>query len=197
MDFNQLLFLASSFVKQTLKEKLSAKLYFHNLTHTQNVVNASLEIGTQVGLTEEELENVLLAAWFHDTGYTEAYQNHELHSAKIAGTFLAQQGLAHERLETISACILATRFPQEPVNLMEMVICDADFSHFSMENYLGFAQSLKQEWEEVIGLSYLPQQWNSINLKMLQNHQYFTSYGQCQLQERKEKNIELLQQLIS
>ncbi|WP_199141914.1 HD domain-containing protein [Pedobacter sp. ASV12] len=196
MDFVQLEALVSDFVQQLFREKLSAKLYFHNVAHTQYVVNAAREIGMNAGLDAEELETVLLAAWFHDTGYTETYQQHELASVEIAVQFLAAYGLAKHRLDEVITCILATRFPQQPVCLVEKVICDADFYHFSMDNYLAFAQSLKQEWEEVIGLEYTPLQWNSINLKMLLNHQYFTSFGRHKLQICKEKNIRLLQQLI-
>ncbi len=196
MDFVQLEALVRDYVQRLFREKLNPKLYFHNVAHTQHVVNAVREIGMGAGLSNKELETVLLAAWFHDTGYTETYQQHELASVEIALRFLAAYHLPQPQLDKVSACILATQFPQQPVSLMEKVICDADFYHFSMENYLAFAQSLKQEWEEVIGLQYSPLQWNSINLEMLRNHQYFTSFGQHKLQSCKEKNIRLLQQLI-
>ena len=192
MHFDQLMVLVSGFVDQLLKKKLSPCLYFHNLTHTRYVVKAVQEIGFHAGLTPKQQETVTLAAWFHDTGYTEVYKNHELVSIEIATEFLASVGIVGEQVADIRSCILATRYPQKPTNLMEMVICDADFYHFSVEDYMQFAAALKKEWEAEFDHCYTQQQWNHINLEMLSNHQYFTDYGQQLLQKSKEHNISKL-----
>lgn len=179
-----------------MKEKLNPKLYFHNELHTAYVVTAAQEIGSNSGLNVEEMEIVMLAAWFHDTGYTEAYKDHELISIEIATQFLANLGIASEKIADVRSCILATRYPQKPVNLMEMVICDADFYHFSSDRYIDFASALKKEWEETIGLTYTQHQWDSINLEMLQFHHYFTPYSKVNLQSKKEENIKKLTAFI-
>ncbi|KQC00029.1 HD domain-containing protein [Pedobacter sp. Hv1] len=189
MHFDQLIVLVSGFVDQLFKKKLSPCLYFHNLTHTLYVVKAVQEIGYHVQLTQKQQETVTLAAWFHDTGYTEAYKNHELVSVEIATEFLISVGVVGDQLADIRACILATQYPQHPSNLMEMVICDADFYHFAIDDYTQFAAALKKEWEAELGHCYTTQQWNNINLEMLRNHQYFTAYGQEILQKSKEHNI--------
>ena len=189
MHFDQLIVLVSGFVDQLFKNKLSPCLYFHNLTHTLYVVKAVQEIGYHAQLTQKQQETVTLAAWFHDTGYTAAYKNHELVSIEIAAEFLTSVGVTGEQLADIRACILATQYPQQPKNLMEMVICDADFYHFAIDDYTQFAAALKKEWEAELGHCYTTQQWNNINLEMLRNHQYFTAYGQEILQKSKEHNI--------
>ncbi|MFD0940839.1 HD domain-containing protein [Pedobacter boryungensis] len=194
MDFNDLVEKVSQYVTQFLKEKLSPKLYFHNILHTNYVVNAVKEIGFQSGLTPQEMENVILAAWFHDTGYTEVYKDHELVSIEIATQFLAGLGIVNEKIADIRSCILATRYPQKPENLMEMVVCDADFYHFSSDRYPDFADALKREWEETIGLTYTQKQWDNINWEMLSFHHYFTPYAQATLQLKKEENIKKLVQ---
>jgi predicted metal-dependent HD superfamily phosphohydrolase len=196
MEFKDLVIAVSQFVTKLLKEKLSSQLYFHNELHTSYIVTAAQEIGSQSGLTAQEMEIVILAAWFHDTGYTEAYKDHELISIEIATQFLADLGMANEKIADIRSCILATRYPQKPVNLMEMVICDADFYHFSSDRYTDFAVALKKEWEEIIGLTYTQNQWDSINLEMLQFHHYFTPYAHLNLQPKKEENIKKLTALI-
>lgn len=196
MDFDELLEQVESFVTRLLKEKLSPQLYFHNIFHTHNVVKAAKDIGQHIGLGQKELEAVILAAWFHDTGYTEVYQNHELASAEIALDFLKSYELENELLNNVKACVMATSYPQKPNNLMEMAICDADFFHFATENYLDQAQSLKREWQEKLNIHYSQEEWNKVNLVMLQNHQYFTAYGRSELQEKKEKNIRHLLQVL-
>jgi predicted metal-dependent HD superfamily phosphohydrolase len=189
MEFQKLIVLVQAFVEKLLNEKLNPQLCFHNSNHTKFVVAATKAIGFEVGLSPKEQETVTIAAWFHDTGYTEAYQDHERVSFKIATQFLSGLGISKDQLAEINSCILATRFPQNPKNLMEMVICDADFYHLSVDKYQVFALALKKEWEAVLGLIYTQSQWDSINLEMLSTHNYFTSYGQSVLEANKTKNI--------
>ena len=113
-----------------------------------------------------------------------AYAGHEMESVKIARDFLIGNGLDAERIEKICLCVLATIFPQNPKSRMEMVLCDADFFHFSRTDYAGFESSLRIEWETILNRYYTNEQWNSINLAMLINHHYFTDFGRTVLQEK-------------
>ncbi|MBC7615754.1 MAG: HD domain-containing protein [Pedobacter sp.] len=189
MNLNHLVDLSSRFVAALFANELSEKLSFHSAHHTQNVVIATKEIGIHAGLTREELDLVTIAAWFHDTGYTKGYDGHEQLSVHIARDFLTENGLEAQQIECITSCILATRFPQFPKNTLEMVLCDADFYHFSRNNYTEFEASLRKEWEICLNLYYTDRQWNALNYDMLKTHRYFTDYGQTVLQERKQKNI--------
>ena len=67
-----------------LLESKCTKLPFHNLVHTQEVVSHVKLISKELGLTVEETEPILIAAWFHDTGHSEAYQGHEDVSKRLA-----------------------------------------------------------------------------------------------------------------
>ena len=68
--------------------KLDHKYTFHCTNHTHEVVTFSRIIGKKCNLTPEELQVVLIAAWYHDTGYTRSPHNHEDHSVAIAENFL-------------------------------------------------------------------------------------------------------------
>ncbi|RZM26599.1 MAG: HD domain-containing protein [Pedobacter sp.] len=196
MDLKFLVELSSKFVT-TLFDELSLQLSFHSAHHTGNVVIAAQEIGAKVGLSSEELDLVTTAAWFHDTGYTKGYAGHEQLSVNIAKDFLADIGLDALYIEQITSCILATTFPQSPKNILEMVLCDADFHHFSRANYPTFEASLRREWETCLNIHYTTEQWNALNLGMLSNHEYFTSYGKTILQQRKQKNIDNLENALN
>lgn len=196
MDLKFLVELSSKFVTTLFVDELNLQLSFHSAYHTGNVVIAAQEIGIKVGLSPEELDLVTIAAWFHDTGYTKGYVGHEQLSVNIARDFLADNGLDAQRIEKITSCILATRFPQSPNNTLEMVLCDADFYHFSRTNYPRFEASLRKEWTTCLNLHYTDEQWNALNLQMLINHGYFTTYGKTVLQERKQKNIDNLKNVI-
>lgn len=180
------------FVEDRLKNRLSQKMYFHNLEHTLLVVEGVQVIGGEAGLSKADHLVVVLAAFLHDLGYTEKYIGHEEASAAIAAEFLLANGFSQERTELVSGCIMATRFPQYPKNELEMVICDADFYHFSLNDYQNYADRLKAEWEENLGLIYTDAAWDTLNLEMLRRHEYFTAYGRKTLQEKKMLNIEKL-----
>jgi predicted metal-dependent HD superfamily phosphohydrolase len=189
---DQLLIKVASFVEDRLKNRLSEKMYFHNLEHTLMVVEGVQVIGKHSGLSEADHLVVLLAAFLHDLGYTEKYIGHEESSANIAAEFLLANGFEQDRVELVRGCIMATRFPQYPKNEMDMVICDADFYHFSLNDYQDYAGKLKAEWEENLGIVYSNIAWDTLNLEMLSRHEYFTAYGKKTLQEKKMLNIKKL-----
>ncbi|MDQ8053319.1 MAG: HD domain-containing protein [Pedobacter sp.] len=196
MDLKFLVELSSKFVTALFADELSLQLSFHSAYHTGNVVIAAQEIGLNIGLSPEEIDLVTIAAWFHDTGYTKGYAGHEQLSVNIARDFLADNGLDTKRIEMITSCILATTFPQSPKTPLEMVLCDADFYHFSRSNYPKFETSLRREWETCLNMHYTDEQWNALNLEMLTNHEYFTVYGKTVLQAKKQKNIDNLKIVV-
>lgn len=197
MKLDTLVELSSRFVTSLFASELSLQLSFHSARHTGNVVLAAREIGLNTGLSSEELDLVTIAAWFHDTGYTKGYAGHEQLSINIARDFLTDNGLDAQRTEMITSCILATMFPQQPKNKLDMVLCDADFYHFSRSSYPRFEALLRREWEVCLNMHYTDDQWNAINLEMLTNHEYFTSYGKTVLQAGKEQHINNLKNAIA
>jgi predicted metal-dependent HD superfamily phosphohydrolase len=169
-----------------MEENLPPTMYFHNLGHTQRVVNAAIEIGGHCKLKRQELNILIVAAWFHDTGYLYHYKGHEDTSMIIAGTFLMQHHYNNEFIQQVWDCIEATKIPQSPKNLIQQIICDADMRHFALENYPDFASDLRQEWEVHLDKRYSDEEWRSLNLRALQHHKYFTEYGKTVLQEAKD-----------
>ncbi|WP_316804237.1 HD domain-containing protein [Pedobacter nototheniae] len=180
------------FAEDLLKNKLPDFMYFHNFEHTLLVVEGVKVIGRETKISKEDQFILNIAAFLHDIGYTDQYMGHENSSVRIAENFLFENGLSAGKVEQVKACIMATRYPQFPSNMLEKVICDADFYHFSLSNYNLFAARLKQEWEAKLGLVYSELQWTALNLEMLAKHEYFTGYGKQFLQKNKNLNIEKL-----
>ena len=123
---NNIVTKAQIYVEQLLKEKLSKDLTYHNYPHTERVAKVAEEIGRNSKLEAEELEILLLAAWFHDTGFVDDYENHEEESQKIAEEFLKGENYPEEKIESVKKTILATRRDQFPSNQIEKILCDAD-----------------------------------------------------------------------
>jgi HD superfamily phosphodiesterase len=65
-------------VIELFKILLQFEYQFPNLNHTQSVVNAAKFLCEKEGCSQEETENVVIAAWFHDTGYTICKENQKI-----------------------------------------------------------------------------------------------------------------------
>lgn len=176
-------------VKDTLQKELPKEVVYHNLDHTFQVVNAAKEIGQNSGLTEEDMEIVTIAAWFHDLGYKESGQNHEEISAKLAKEFLAEHSYDAGKIEKVQNCILATKMPQSPKNLMEEVVCDADLHHLGTEDYFRMARKLKKEINNNNKDELLTDaKWMQMNVDFIKKHKYFTEYAENKYGQQKLKN---------
>ena len=57
------------YVSNFIQTSVPSEYIYHNLRHTNNVVKACREISDRYEISEDELEILELAAWFHDTGY--------------------------------------------------------------------------------------------------------------------------------
>ena len=138
---------AEKFTSKLLNEALDASFLYHNLTHTQRVVEKAQLLAEQSNLTDIEKKYITIASWLHDTGYTKSIENHEDESVKIAKTFLKEQQCTEQDIEIICELILATKMPYTPKNKLEKIIRDADCSHIGSKTYLEVSELLKKEWE--------------------------------------------------
>src|SRR3972149_4027990 len=100
---------ASEFITKLQTENLPQGVVYHNITHTQEVVDAAKEIGENSGLSDDELEMVILAAWFHDSGLVKDYHEHEKLSVEIARNFLRENKYPEDKINTVVKNILATK----------------------------------------------------------------------------------------
>lgn len=123
---NSILCLAGRYIARLLTKQLPDGLSFHNLHHTINVVRGVRDISKHLKLNKEQKEILELAAWFHDSGHVVSYQGHELESLKLAKAFLRKENYPAEKKEQVLACIEATKMPQQPRNLLQKALCDAD-----------------------------------------------------------------------
>jgi predicted metal-dependent HD superfamily phosphohydrolase len=189
---NNLIEAVSNYVKIFLEENLSDQIKFHTIEHTKMVVEAVKEIGTYEHLSETEMETVIISAWFHDCGYAKTYIRHEDESKKIAKNFLENLGCELNFIDTVLNCIDATKYPQNPLCLVEKVLCDADMYHLTSPNYAKYEKTLRQEFEKYLGLIYTDEEWEIKNCNFFREHIYHTEYGQKILSRFKEVNLQIM-----
>lgn len=167
---------------------LPATMVYHNLNHTREVVKAARKIGNYANLSEEEMEILILAAWFHDSGFTVDYDNHEEKSVELVEDFFKTNDYPSDRKEKVKSSILSTQIDRKPTTLIENVLNDADFHHLSKKSYFDKLLLLKGELENIKGEEIDNSVWYEENLDFLKSHRYYTEYGKTVLAPKVEKN---------
>lgn len=189
---------AEDFVRKIFKDKLSISFIYHNLDHTFDVVTAVAILSDSENLTPLEIEMMVVAAWFHDTGYTKGCDNHEDASVAIAKDFLKSKGKDEAFITAVAKVIKATTYNYVPVTIFEKIIRDADYSHFGRKDYLSICENLRKEWELTRQKVYTNLEWAQENLKIISNfHVYYTQYALENWQPIKIKNIKLIEENIN
>ncbi len=187
---NNLIEKADKFVEELFKEKLSNTFIYHNYQHTQRVVKSTKEIVDNSEINVKEEEALILAAWLHDTGYTQAYKGHEKKSAEIAEAFLKDNNATPELIDKVKQYILATKFTSQPNTKEEEIIRDADSSHFGKDYFEETSELLRQELEMHNIKYYTNAEWLQENIRVLtEKHQYYTDYALEKWQPKKEENL--------
>ena len=190
----QILSAARNYVTEFNTHKVDPGFVFHNLDHTEDVAQACSQIADHFQLEDAERFILILAAWFHDTGYSlGSASGHEEESIRIASGFLRDHHVDEEIIQKVGSCIQATRMPQSPVNQVEKILCDADLFHLATEDFKARNQLLKQEQETLLGHKIDKKEWRKNNIEFLSNHKYFTEYGKEVLEPKKYENLLLLQ----
>lgn len=179
-------------VKNYLSRHLDKKFKFHDLGHTVSVVNAVNTICFETGIDEHEKAILLVAAWFHDVGYTDRLEEHEDIGALYAEKFLREHNVDERDIEVVKNCIIATHYPQHPFTPLEMILCDADMMHLADKDYLERSQLLRNEWALTRNKHFTDAEWIRINIEFLDKHFYHTAWCKENLENRKRKNIQKL-----
>tara|TARA_R110002033_G_scaffold24758_4_gene57900 strand:+ start:789 stop:2006 length:1218 start_codon:yes stop_codon:yes gene_type:complete len=185
---------AEKYVISYLNNNLDASFVYHNLAHTQRVVGKINELLEENPLSETEKQQLLIAAWFHDTGFTKTIVGHEKESVNIATEFLKSHNVSEYNIKAISAIILATQIGYQPTNKIEGYIRDADCAHLSSKNYNDYAALLRKEWELTLDKKVSKSQWIQENIDFLTNHTFHTDLATKKWEKRKGKNLASLLQ---
>jgi len=189
---NEIVKESSKYVSDFLSKNLDSKFIYHNLSHTLYVVKATEMIASSMNVESHQKKILLVAAWFHDIGYTQQIDNHEIAGASIAEKFLLEKNVDREDIEIVKSCILATHYPQTPVTLLQSILCDADMMHLSDKAFIDVGASLRMEWELTKDKKFTDQEWYDLNIQFVTGHRYHTSFAIKNLEGHKSKNLKKL-----
>ena len=179
------------FVIHLLNEHLLENYYYHNAEHTVYVMNRAIEIGKQEKCSEKEMELLIAAALFHDTGFINIYEGHEEESCLLAKKYLPEFGFTKSEINRVCGMIMATKIPQSPKNKLEEIIADADLAYLGTVHPEAKAENLFRELQSV-NPDLSRDAWNKMQISFLEMHRYFTKDF---LQKKEPAKLAYLQKL--
>ena len=193
MDFEK----AKKYAKERLQTELNDNLHYHGYYHTKDVVAACKNLAQMEGVSGEELQLLLTAAWFHDIGFIEQYQKNEPIAARICGEVLPDFGYSEEQIKIVQGCILATQIPQIPSTELERIICDADLDYLGREDHFMIAHALRLEWMKNGMFGDSLKDWYELQIKFLSAHAYHTDAAKETRRPYKLQCLEQVKELLA
>lgn len=187
---------AEEFARDFAKKNIPKSYFFHSLPHFEETVKAAIGLAQEHNLSQDEIEDITVAMWFHDLGFRDGWQDHEDRSAEIAAEFLRKKNQHPEKIERITRYIAATRRTVEPKDLMEKIVRDADTAHIGRKSYFDALGRLRAEWEATRDQKFSEREWIKLNLDFLEEHQFYTTIAKNHYSERKRKNQLKLQKQL-
>lgn len=188
---------ASKYVNDLFDRKSTIAALYHNFDHTLDVVASVKEIAKAMDIHHDKTEVIVIAAWFHDTGYLFSPVDHEERSVKIATEFLRKEGYPAAKIKEVAGCIRATKVPQRPKNLIQKVMADADLLSLGKKDSIEKGELLRTEVENLSGKTMSEKEWIKQSIKFFQGHHYHTTYAIIYYSENREKNLRILQQRLN
>jgi predicted metal-dependent HD superfamily phosphohydrolase len=197
MNYPELLGKIKEYALAYYKTHKDDRLIYHHKGHTEDMVAAAMQIGNHYHLNDRDYFIVQAAAWFHDLGYMVDIQHHEAQSAILAQNFLQQHNVDDADIDAVKACVLATQMPQQPVTLLDKIICDADLFHLGTADFFKKDKQLLKEIRLLYNKDITKLDWRRKSIKFLEDHHYHTDYCQLLLNSGKQANLQALREKVA
>ena len=180
-----------------LERELSPELCYHSIAHTcDDVVPAAERIAAAEGVTGEALLLLRTASYFHDIGFVERREDHEVIGARITAQVLPDFGYDHTQIVKIVGMIMATRLPQSPQTHLQQTMADADLDVLGLLDFLAVNNCLRVELAHA-GMPASDADWYRVQLRFLRGHHYWTTAARALREEQKRRNIATLERMLA
>ena len=175
---------------------LDPTLTYHCTGHTKDVMEQAERIAIEEKITDSRLLLLIkIAALFHDTGFLYTYKNHEKKSCEILLETLDTRSFKQEELAIMEGMIMATKVPQMPHNLPEMILCDADLDYLGRDDFDEISENLRKEFLSH-GIIKNDEEWDKLQVGFFDSHNYFTASSIRNRKPLKTKHLEKLKQKL-
>lgn len=169
---------------------------YHNINHT-------LDVYTRVGyLTDKEWiygddkTDLLIAALFHDTGFTIQYTNNEKIGVQIARAYLEGIWYEESRIQKIERLILSTVLFSEAHDILEGIIQDADLDNLGRKDCFIKTLLVRKELNTIAHMNISKKKWLEVSYNLIRTYQYRTLTAKWERNEVKIINTQKLEEKI-
>lgn len=187
---------ASSYVYELFRERLPEAILFHNYRYTVDVANAARKIGTNVGLSDVELKLVTLAAWFHNTGFTEGADAHVEAAIRVAAGFLEAHEMDDASIAQVASLIRIAHNDDEPESDVEAVMRDATAAYLGRKKFFLYSDRLREEERLARDRAYDDREWGERQLRDLATTRFHTKYARKKYDEQRRENLKQVQRRL-
>lgn len=174
----------------TLETSLPEHLTYHTLSHTIDVANVCNDYIKRYAIDDEHAKLIRIAAVGHDLGYIISPEEHEERSIQTLAHLLPSI-LNPEEILLVNGMIRATKVPQEPTNLFEEIVADADLDYLGRPDYDVLSEGLYREFQ-YYNIVNNQEEWLDLQIKFLKNHKFHTPFAQ---EHRKPLKLQKIKEL--
>ena len=175
-----------------LESELPKDLTYHTVHHTKDVYNVAIKRAAIYKLNESETFLLGIAALYHDIGFIHVYDGHEEAGIEIMRSHLSKD-LNEDQLSKIQGMIMATKMPQQPKNLLERILADADLDYLGREDFTKIDDCL---FSELLSSGKVADRksWDELQIDFLHKHEYHTGYARFHRKALKDQRLKELKQ---
>jgi class 3 adenylate cyclase len=182
------------FIMAKLQQDLPKNLYYHNIQHTIDVTNSADTLCRKESVSGYDRILVKSAALLHDIGFITDYDNHEYYSVKMAKEILPRFYYNLSQIEKVCELIMATKFPPNPRNHLEKIICDADLDYLGQEKFIAVSRNLFMELYERKKIKSVDE-WLKTQIQFIEKHTYYTQTAIQSRNVNKNQQLENLRKM--
>lgn len=178
-----------------LKNELPSHLFYHNLNHTNDVMQVCRRYACIYDLSPKDWDLLMVASAGHDYGFLVSTENHELIGADLVSIIMSSKDYDQEDIDKVKQMILSTKIPQSPVTLMDRIIADSDLDYLGRgDDYEEISERLYQELYH-LGKIKDRSSWLNLQISFLEMHEYHTDWAKENRDPVKQRVLERLKSI--
>lgn len=197
MQYREILDQLHTHVANLFHANRDERFTYHNLSHTEQVVENAVKIANHYQLSDHDFFVVVSASWFHDMGYLFDCNQHEANGAQLAVEFLKEKDVDQLTIDQISGCIMATKMPQSPTGLLQQIVCDADLFHLGSNSFKEKNKLMRKEAEAFCHKVLDKNEWRIKTIELFKAHHYHTDYCRDLLNQKKAENLAEMEEKLN
>ncbi len=169
---------------------------YHNINHTLDVYTRVWYLTDKEGVFWEDKTDLLIAALFHDTGFTVQYLDNEKIWMQIAREYLENIGYEENRIQKIERLILSTVLFSEAHDLLESIIQDADLDNLGRKDCFIKTLLVRKELNIIAHMDIPKTKWLEMSYNLIRKFSYKTATARWERNLLKTINTRKLKEKI-